>query len=184
MDAQVEFRPQSAALISTTIVVNIIWWMVMIAAIYLGATHLGSCPLQPNIPIYLIVLGAGSIVSLCMTYTRSIMKDGCIYILTSVCTAFLHILSFCWFIAGTVWVYPIYPPNYTPGAAPYCQKTTYLFAFVVTTLVWATMALMFVCGFCFSLVTCCTTVTARHRLIPSRSSFYGAVSDEPTAGDV
>lgn len=85
---------------------------------------------------------------------------------------------------GTTWIYPVYPPNYTPGAPRYCQRTTYQFAFIVTTLVWVSLTLVFLCGFCFSLLTCCKTVTARRRLIPNRNSFYGAISEEPTAGDV
>ncbi|XP_041811751.1 transmembrane protein 272-like [Chelmon rostratus] len=181
---QDEFRPQSAVVISTTVVVNIIWWMVMIAAIGVGLTNLGHCPLQPNIPIYLIVLGASSLLSLSLTYTRSIWQDGCISILSLTCTTLLHLFTLSWFIAGTTWVYPVYPPNYTPGVARYCQRTTYQFAFIVTTLVWVTLSLVFVCVFCFGLLTCCKTVTARRRLIPSRNSFYGAISEEPTAGDV
>ncbi|XP_070841404.1 transmembrane protein 272-like [Chaetodon trifascialis] len=181
---QEESRPQSAVVISTTVVVNIIWWMVMIAAIGVGVTHLGRCPLQPNIPIYLIVLGASSVLSLSLTYTRSIWEGGCISTLSLACTVVLHLLTLGWFIAGTTWVYPVYPPNYTPGIARYCHRTAYLFAFIVTTLLWVTVTLMFVCGFCFSLLTCCKTVNARRRLIPSRSNFYGAISEESTAGDV
>lgn len=87
------------------------------------------------------------------------------------------------FPVGTVWVYPVYPPNYTPGPL-YCHRTTYQFAFGVTTLAWVTVTLMFICGFCFTLLTCCKTVMARHRLIPNQNAFYGAISEEPTAGDV
>ncbi|XP_045915246.1 transmembrane protein 272-like [Micropterus dolomieu] len=181
---QVEFGPQRAVQISAIVVVNIIWWMVMIAAIGLGATHVGRCPVQPYIPIYLIVLGATSLLSLSVTYTKSVWGDGIVFILSSTCMSFLHLFSFGWFIAGTCWVYPVYPPNYTPGAAPYCQKTTYQFAFIITTVVWVTMTLIFVCGFCFALLTCCKTVFARRRLIPNRGTFYGAFSEEPTAGDV
>ncbi|XP_044028649.1 transmembrane protein 272-like isoform X4 [Siniperca chuatsi] len=164
---QVELRPQRAVQIST-----------------IGATHLHRCPIQPYIPIYLIVLGASSLLSLSLTYTKSAWGDGIVFILSSSCVTLLHLFSFGWFIAGTSWVYPVYPPNYTPGAAPYCQKTTYQFAFSVTTLVWVIMTLMFVCGFCFALLTCCYTVIARGRLIPNRNTFYGTLSEEPTAGDV
>ncbi|XP_070703015.1 transmembrane protein 272-like [Pempheris klunzingeri] len=184
--SQEELRPQSAVLISTLVVVNIIWWMVMIAAIGLGATHMDRCPVQPSIPIYLIVLGAASLLSLSLTYTRSFWEDGFALIVSSVCMALLHLFSFGWFIAGTTWVYAVHPPSYSPGEARYCHQTTYQFAFIVTTLVWATMALVFVCCCCFATVTCCATVFARRRLIPNRYSFYGTISDseEPTAGDV
>ncbi|XP_030267243.1 transmembrane protein 272-like [Sparus aurata] len=176
-------RPQKAVMISSAVVLNIIWWMVMIAAIFLGATHLDNCPLQPWIPIYLIVLGGASIFALSLTYSTRIWDDGCPGVMSYCCTAFLHFFTFCWIIAGTIWVYPVYPPNYISGDL-YCHKTTYLFAFVVTTLVWASMTLVFVCGCCCSCVGVCKAVRAGRRLIPNRYSFYGALSEEPPAGDV
>ncbi|XP_034560232.1 transmembrane protein 272-like [Notolabrus celidotus] len=182
---QVEFRPQSAVLISTTIVVNITWWIVMVAAIALGTLYLDQCPVQPKIPVYLIVFGTCSILALSLTYSsKSSGKNRCTSILISSCMTLLHIFNFGWFIAGSCWIYPVYPPNYTPGTAQYCHKTTYQFAFIVTTLVWVTISLVFFCGCCFSLLTCGRTVRAGRRLIPNRSSFYGAISEEPTVGDV
>ncbi|KAE8281915.1 hypothetical protein D5F01_LYC19304 [Larimichthys crocea] len=180
----VERSPQKAVLISTAVVLNIIWWMVMIAAIGVGTVHLGHCPLQPYIPIYLIVLGVSSICSLTLTYAKSIWDDGFACILSHGCMAILHLFSFCWFIAGNFWVYSIYPPNYTPEGPRYCQKTAYQFAFIVTTVVWASLVLACCCGCSFSAMTCCTTIVARRRLIPNRNSSYGAISDEPPAGDV
>ncbi|TMS18335.1 39S ribosomal protein L9, mitochondrial [Larimichthys crocea] len=158
----VERSPQKAVLISTAVVLNIIWWMVMIAAIGVGTVHLGHCPLQPYIPIYLIVLGVSSICSLTLTYAKSIWDDGFACILSHGCMAILHLFSFCWFIAGNFWVYSIYPPNYTPEGPRYCQKTAYQFAFIVTTVVWASLVLACCCGCSFSAMTCCTTIVARH----------------------
>lgn len=184
--SQVELRPRSAVQISALVVVNIIWWMVMIAAIGFGVKYLSECSVQPFIPIYLVVLGASSLLSLTLTYSSRIWDDGCVGVLIIVFMTLLHLFSFAWFIAGTVWVYQIYPPNYIPEGTLYCNKTAYLFAFVITTLVWAISVLMFVCGCCCGLLTCCSYVTARDRLIPFRNSFYGATSNfrEPTAGDV
>jgi len=87
---------------------------------------------------------------------------------------------------GTSWIYPVYPPDYTPGTLRYCHKTTYQLAFAVTTLVWVATTLMFICSCCFALLTCCKMVMSGHRLIPNRYSFYGATSDshEPAGGDV
>ncbi|XP_054601114.1 transmembrane protein 272 [Nothobranchius furzeri] len=177
-----ESRPQSAVVVATLVVVNIIWWMQMLAAIGLGATHLNRCPVQPYIPIYLIVLGANGIISLIFTYITKIKNDGAIHALSLACMTFLHIFSFAWLIAGSVWVYAVYPPNYS-GTDRFCHKTTYLFAFVITTLLWAAVSFLFICGGCCMLLTCCTTLVARQRLIPSRYSFYGATG-EPAAGEV
>ncbi|XP_038135282.1 transmembrane protein 272-like [Cyprinodon tularosa] len=177
-------RPQSAGLIAIIAVMNIIWWMVMIAAIGLGATHMDRCPQQPKIPVYLIVLGATSLLSLIFTYSSSGYQDGAVHILSVVCMTFLHIFSFAWLIAGSSWVYSIYPPNYSEKDQ-YCHKTTYQFAFVVTTLLWVAMILVILCSCCFALLTCCTTVVAGRHLLPDRKSFYGATSfHEPATGDV
>ncbi|KAM3595731.1 uncharacterized protein V6R79_001837 [Siganus canaliculatus] len=183
---EVQFRHQNSVGISSAVVLNIIWWMVMIAAIGLGATHLSRCPVQPNIPIYLIVLGAASCISLALTYTRTGWDDGCICIVSSACALVLHLFTFGWLIAGTTWIYPVYPPTYVQGGTQYCDKITYQYAFVVTTLVWVLLALMFLCGCCFGLLACCQTVSAAQRFIPNRYSFYGATSEaaQPSTGDV
>ncbi|XP_061598085.1 transmembrane protein 272-like [Cololabis saira] len=180
-----DLRPQSSVLIATIVMVNIIWWMVMIAAIGVGATTLSLCPVQPYIPIYLLVLGASSIISLSATYMSRTNTDGAVHTFTLTCMVFLHLFSFVWLIVGTCWIYSIYPPNYA-GPDRHCHKTTYQFAFVVTTLLWVIMALVFFCGGCFALLTCCTTIVATRHLIPNRVSFYGATSDitDSSSGNV
>ncbi|XP_057683837.1 transmembrane protein 272-like [Corythoichthys intestinalis] len=165
--------PHSDVQISSIVVVNILWWMVMIAGIGLGITHLGLCPAQPRIPIYLVVLGVSSLLALSATYCRCIWEGGVGSTLTSVCMALLHFFTFCWFLAGSIWVYSVYPPSYTPGESRYCHKTTYNFAFVVTAILWATTSLSLCCCACFLALTCCSTIKARRRLTPSRSASYG-----------
>ncbi|XP_068188894.1 transmembrane protein 272-like isoform X2 [Antennarius striatus] len=158
------------------IVGNIIFWMVMLAAIGLGGTHLNSCPLQPNIPIYLMVLGAASLITLSVTYVRDNL-DRCA--LSSICVVFLYLFTFCWLIAGSVWIYLIFPLNSTPGR-PYCHRTTYQFAFAVTTMMWISVLISL---FIFVLLTSCKTEIARSWLIPSRYAFYGA-TNEGLAADI
>ncbi|XP_074543379.1 transmembrane protein 272-like [Halichoeres trimaculatus] len=181
--AQVEFRPQGAVQIATVVVVNVMWLLVMVAAISFGVLYLDHCPVQPKIPIYLIGFGMSNIFTLFLTYSsKNSRKNSCTFILISFCLTILLSFSFGWFIAGTCWVYPVYPPAYAPGTAQYCHKTTYQFAFIVTTLMWVTLSVIFICGCCFCLLMCCRTVRARSRLIPSRRSFYGAIGD--SNGDV
>ncbi|XP_061521551.1 transmembrane protein 272-like isoform X2 [Phycodurus eques] len=167
---QMDHMPHGDVQISSIVVVNIMWWMVMISAIGLGATHLGLCPSQPRIPVYLLVLGVSSLLALSVTYCRFVRDDGAMSTLATVCMALLHLFTFCWFVAGTSWVYGAYPPSYTPGEARYCHKTTYNFAFVVTTLMWAATTLSLCCCACFLSLTC---FTARRRLTPSRTASYG-----------
>ncbi|XP_053303500.1 transmembrane protein 272 [Pleuronectes platessa] len=181
-----EFVPANPVLISTLVVVNIIWWMVMIAGIGLGAKHLQHCPVQPGIPVFLIALGSATLLSLCLTYIRGGRREGTLALLSLIFMAAMYIFSFFWFIAGTTWVYSIYPPSYTPGDAQYCHKTTFQYAFAVTTLSWVFLLLILVIACCFAALTCCRTVRARRHLLPNRNMFYGTTTklEETTAGDV
>ncbi|KAJ4927882.1 hypothetical protein JOQ06_015683 [Pogonophryne albipinna] len=145
-----QIRPRGAVTIASLVVANMIWWMLMIAAIGLGLTHLQRCPVEPILPIYLIVLGATTLLSLSMTYIMTNREGARVPNMCSVCITLLYLFSFGWFIAGSIWIYPIYPPNYIPGTAPYCHRVTYLFAFVITTIVWLATTLMFVFGCCFA----------------------------------
>ncbi|KAM4536289.1 transmembrane protein 272-like [Odontesthes bonariensis] len=116
-------------------------FIMSIANISIGAVYLNDCPQQPYIPIYLIVVGVFGLVLAvlsCLPFAPNL--DGCIacgacIVLNSLISSFL----FCWFIAGNVWIYSIYEPNYnknTTNVDPYCDKTVYLFAFWTTTLVY------------------------------------------------
>lgn len=180
-----EIRPRSAGVTASIVVVNVIWWMVLVAAIGFGAIHVNSCPVQPLIPIYMIVMGSVSLFSLTLTYTKSIWVDGTVFVIASTCNGLLYLFDFCWFIAGSVWVYSVYPPNYSHESAQFCFKPFYLFAFVITTLIWVTVGLVFFCGGCCFVCTCCTALRTGSSLLPARMRFYGATSDyKPITGDV
>ncbi|XP_061675056.1 transmembrane protein 272-like [Syngnathoides biaculeatus] len=165
--------PHSYVQTSSIVAANVMWWMLMMAGIGLGAAHLALCPAQPRIPVYLLVLGVSSLLALSGTYCRCVWDAGAVSTLGTACTALLHIFTFCWFVAGSTWVYGAYPPSFTPGAPRYCHKITYNFAFVVSTLIWATTALSLWCCFWVLSLTCWTAVSARHRLTPGRAASYG-----------
>ncbi|KAI1898815.1 hypothetical protein AGOR_G00076240 [Albula goreensis] len=98
-----------------------------------GVMHLEDCTQQPYIPIYMGVVGllvlAAQLpyLSCCERRTegRPMLQS-----LLRAAKVVLFIILICWFIAGSVWIYSIYPPNYdSSGKEAYCAKTLYLFAF-------------------------------------------------------
>ncbi|KAG7268580.1 hypothetical protein CRUP_003189, partial [Coryphaenoides rupestris] len=130
-------EPQEDVLLSVIAVLHIIMWMIMVIAFGVGAMHLKSCPAQPYIPIYLMVLGISSILLLLLTYAqKSPKKQGVISTLTSVCISLLYIFNTFWFMAGTVWIYAIYPPSYSAAEDGYCQKHVYQLALFLINLCW------------------------------------------------
>ncbi|KAL4006775.1 diphosphomevalonate decarboxylase [Sarotherodon galilaeus] len=135
----------------------------------LGAKYLHECPREHFIPIYLIVVGVfGLILSLlsCLPCARE-SEEGASNPLSTICIAWNSLTSvflFCWFIAGNVWIYSIYQPNYiknTTDVSSYCNKTLYLFAFWTSTLVYILVGLFFLCG---SLVLMCCCLCCRANL--------------------
>ncbi|XP_033025885.1 transmembrane protein 272-like [Lacerta agilis] len=123
------------------VLVKILFAAPTIAGIVVGAVYLGQCPQQPLIPIYLIVLCA--VVLLLLLLSCLPCGDGTdrpnpwAQRFRGACYLFLCI----WFLAGNVWVYTIYPPNYDPAGHPaFCQRTVFLFAFSVTTAIYVVLA--------------------------------------------
>ncbi|KAG7464635.1 hypothetical protein MATL_G00167680 [Megalops atlanticus] len=110
----------------------------------IGTMHLSDCPQQPYIPIYLGV--GGLVMVLAQLPYLSCCKQRVegkpeLHTLLTVCKVLLFLILIGWFLAGSVWIYSIYPPNYDPSAKVYCAKTLYLLAF------W----LMNVCYICIGL---------------------------------
>ncbi|TNM93804.1 hypothetical protein fugu_001980 [Takifugu bimaculatus] len=131
-----------------------------VAQIAIGAVHLDDCPREPYIPIYLIVLGVFTLALAllsCLPCSRQ-ASDEPTNPLSRVCTAWNSLTTlflFCWFVAGNVWIYSIYKPNYDKTAAdPYCDRTLYLFAFWTTTLVYILLGFFFVGGCCVLVCFC------------------------------
>ncbi|XP_026547956.1 metallo-beta-lactamase domain-containing protein 1 isoform X2 [Notechis scutatus] len=112
-----------------------------VAGIAIGALYLGQCPRQPLLPIYLLILSAVALLLLFLSCVPC--GDGTDQPSTLLnCWRGAGSLFFCvWFIAGNVWVYPIYPPDYEHFGQPdFCHRTLFLFAFAVTTAIHAALA--------------------------------------------
>ncbi|XP_062371638.1 transmembrane protein 272-like [Sardina pilchardus] len=115
--------------------------VIPISEIVIGALYLDSCPIQRYIPIYLVVTGVFTLSLVLLTCLPGSQADDAdaeeVNGICCICNCWNSIVCLfltCWFIAGNVWIYSIYQPNYDPAAGPHCDKTAYLFAFWITTL--------------------------------------------------
>uniref|UniRef100_A0A3B5AGN4 Si:dkey-19b23.12 n=1 Tax=Stegastes partitus TaxID=144197 RepID=A0A3B5AGN4_9TELE len=137
--------PQPSA--PTLVCTKSLFIILPVVQIAVGAIYLHDCPRKQNIPIYLIVVGVFGLVLAvlsCLPWAQD-SNDGTSSPLNQLCKTWNSLVScflFSWFIAGNVWIYSIYQPNYnkTITSVPYCDKTLYLFAFWSTTVTYILLA--------------------------------------------
>lgn len=107
-----------------------------IVILVMGVIYLDECPVEKNIPIFLVVAGVVGILVVLLSFLQSWCFDedrqtdlNCWRIIILVVMLFWS----AWFIAGSFWVYSNYQPRYRHGAAEadsrYCSKVLYLFSF-------------------------------------------------------
>ena len=125
--------------------------------VFLGAKYKDECPVENMIPIYLIVGGsAGLLSTFCACAVESVEYREARSPSQSV-SPYWHVIKqlsrlvllplFAWFIAGNVWIYKTYEPNYTDPKSPhFCHKTLYLFAFWVITSCYILFGVLLVIG--------------------------------------
>ncbi|XP_074839059.1 transmembrane protein 272-like isoform X2 [Carettochelys insculpta] len=119
-----------------SVLAKILFCALPVASIVIGALYLGQCPCQPLLPHYLLVEGA--VLLLLLVLSCLPCEEGAQLSLGALgCRGTVLLFLFAWFIAGNVWVYSIYPPDYGhPGQPRFCARPLYLFAFWLTTLVY------------------------------------------------
>ncbi|KAK2860449.1 hypothetical protein Q7C36_004615 [Tachysurus vachellii] len=134
-----------------------------IAQIFISAKYLMECTQQNYIPVYLLVSGVLNMAILLLACLPCGQNDRVLKYLSGIWTSLASVFTFCWVIAGSVWIYSIYPPNYnsTVVGKPYCNKTLYLFAFWTTTVGYIFLGILLV-GFCCFLVCVCVQNSKSH----------------------
>ncbi|XP_069824255.1 transmembrane protein 272-like isoform X2 [Dendropsophus ebraccatus] len=135
----------------------LLWTALSIAMVVIGSMHVGKCPIEPMIPIYLIVAGAVHLLAFALIPLKLVATKVSYSI-----ESFLGLFAFCWFIAGSVWVFRIYQENPRP-----CNDLVYNFAFgilifeyIFLALVVAVMCIFTCCAGC--LVTANTETLTRN----------------------
>ncbi|KAB0797239.1 hypothetical protein PPYR_08233 [Photinus pyralis] len=111
-----------------------------------------DCPINPKIPIYLAVAGAVGIVSKLLPFINYKLQLNVLQWIAYL----LYVFEFAWMIAGSVWIYSIYQPNYHPSEGPHCDKTAYLLAFWLLTInyIYIGLTILFTCCILGCLLVC------------------------------
>lgn len=144
--------------------------VIPVSMIIIGSLHLNDCPVEPNIPIFLIVGGSFSVLKYILNLgsARKNRRSNNVngggennsnepppthpgqYLINCFLCA--------WFITGCVWVYRVYPPMVTETQpddafyARYCHVLVYNFAFWLITSAYIFLGLFTSCICCFSII--------------------------------
>lgn len=130
---------------------KILTTVIPVTSVVLGILYLESCPRQYMIPVYLIVSGGMYLLFLgCSCFLNVCWSENDQgYKYRWGCRSFPLLLQLVWFIAGNVWIYSIFQPDYEDTSSKnYCHKVLYLYAFWTTTIVYILIGLMLLIGCC------------------------------------
>lgn len=107
----------------------------------IGGTNLSACPIEPRVPIYLVVSGTINLISITFTIVASVIhikeKDdniiGFFYVTSSaIIIIIFQLFNFIWLILGTVWIFSVFNEvQYTTmSEKTYCQQKVYQYTLV------------------------------------------------------
>ncbi|KAM9335558.1 transmembrane protein 272-like [Symphorus nematophorus] len=154
---QVEPPPPRPPRLSVGVTIG--WTVLGLTRVIFGVVYFKDCPQQPNIPNYLLGLGLIPLAMIpfvtlpCESEAAQPQENPKGFKACVQCLISLFIII--WILAGDVWVFSVYQPNYDPTAAGglYCNKTLYTFAF--WTAVWETFVIwVMLVNLCKGLMCC------------------------------
>ncbi|CAF0770754.1 unnamed protein product [Rotaria sordida] len=120
--------------------------VIPILEVAIGASYRGQCPINPNIPIYLIVTGACGMTTIFLVlviiagFIWCVQRNSIAATCTVMCLIFLiasfmilmSLFLFAWFIVGNVWIFGAKKNvQYDSSMDNYCHRTLYEFAFAI-----------------------------------------------------
>ncbi|GMT12197.1 hypothetical protein PFISCL1PPCAC_28798, partial [Pristionchus fissidentatus] len=121
--------------------------------IVIGAVNVDNCPVQPMIPIYLIVTGALAILNSALKYYvdwRTMQAKPYKYELPIAISVFFVIsglFGLVWLIFGMVWTFGA-NPGYETASPRYCDYWTYMVSYVNFIMLFALLAASCCCCVC------------------------------------
>jgi hypothetical protein len=107
----------------------------------MGGSNQSSCPIEPRIPIYLIVSGSVNLVSICFSISACIIhnrrKDenmtGFYYVhCSAILIIIFQLFNYIWLIVGSIWTFRVFNDvQYTMmNQSTYCQGNVYQYTIV------------------------------------------------------
>ncbi|UJR24387.1 hypothetical protein I4U23_005764 [Adineta vaga] len=111
-----------------------------IAQLVIGIKYLHQCPIQSNIPIYLIVSASVCIFALFFGFLHFVFaeRDFPKYLkwFSRIIIGLLSLFGFIWLIIGSVWTYSIANrvQHIDPNGSNYCHEVLYRFSYAITIL--------------------------------------------------
>ncbi|XP_069823916.1 transmembrane protein 272-like [Dendropsophus ebraccatus] len=97
----------------------LIWVALGIAMVVIGSLYLHECKAEPNIPLYLVVGGSFHLCGLALFMLQLVAVK-----VTFILEVFVCLFSFCWFTAGSIWVFSIFQDDSRD-----CNDVVYYFSF-------------------------------------------------------
>lgn len=143
------------------------------SSLLLGSTYRSDCPLEPRVPIYLLVGGSFGLIKvfLMLWNQKKHSNDACVdddddgetddavVRRTTKFTEFiLSVFLSVWFIMGNVWFYKIWKPNFEqPLHEPsnWCHMTVFRYTFYHLVTCYGLIALVVITTSCFIIYYCC-----------------------------
>lgn len=116
-----------------------------LAYVIIGVVYLDKCPINRMIPIYLIVAGIlGLLQNGLMLMRKAVPANMTWNLAYRGYELFVAVISFIWFILGTIWVYSVFKNVcFNNGDVfCYCNSVCYWFAFVMITLTYILIVIL------------------------------------------
>lgn len=142
--------------------------IVPIAMVIIGGMNINNCPVEPWIPIWLIVMGCCSIGKSVLNilyrakrrFIDEDVNDPHANVKPNPFDGLISMFLLAWFIAGCVWVYRTPTPSSVPGGTLYCDSTTYQFAYWLLLITFIIVGLIMTCTCCCG---CCAVCFGKRR---------------------
>ncbi|XP_039677486.1 transmembrane protein 272-like [Perca fluviatilis] len=172
---RLQVKPPLARPPRLSVAVTVQCVVITLARVIFGVVYFKDCPQQPNIPNYLLGLALMTLLKIpymtlpCESDAAQPQEHPKAF---KACLLCLLNLFFCtWILAGDVWVFSVYQPNYDPAAADgvYCDKALYTFAF--WNAVWETFLIFVLLARLCKGLLCCVMMSPA----TTNRDFYGNV---------